>query len=200
MGTYFSCWCKDGCCSCLNCSLCNFECFHEHLGFEKGLWDCCGNCNLLCYIACCPSCVWADIHAGLRQEGPQIWWNTLMLLLACPTLTWIFGALGKDFAIVATLFSAINPIVWVFVIYKVIVQIADKYNIEYGDCTCTCCLTYLFCFSCHSIQAAREIEKDQTVQNDILRNRPEVCQCCNCWVVELGDTTERESAQLIDAV
>merc|ERR1719483_1391005 len=46
-------------------------------------------------MACCPSCVWADIHAGLKQDT-QTWWNTLMLLLACPTLTWIFGAMGKD--------------------------------------------------------------------------------------------------------
>jgi len=96
-GCFASCCCpagKEQCCdfcnhcfcmgpSCMECCPCGAD---GCIGYPNHLCGCCGNCNLMWYSSCCPSCFVADLYIATNTENDKAaaWSN---IVCTCVTLT-----------------------------------------------------------------------------------------------------------------
>lgn len=159
--------CNHCCCfgtQCCECCPCGRD---GCLGYSNHLCGCCGNCNLIWYMAFCGPCFFADLHiAAGDKEDPTAEWsrifcNFLMFGLIVQTLQIFKGGAGdaydKDFGdwdssdwIDVVLFNIGNFIGCIFMIYSCVIfgraasAIARKQNSEYEPAEC--CEEK--CFSC----------------------------------------------------
>lgn len=200
-------WCNHCFClgpSCCECMPCGMD---GCMGYPNPLCGCCGNCNLMWYASCCPSCFVADmlIATDTANDKDKEWSN---VVCTCITL-WILASIFNSISRMDPKLSAVGLIsagfqIALFAYFTVIfgyaaTKIAQKKGLEYepaecctkcydGCCTgwgccssCWCCLTFCCCYDCHFIQVARTLEKDDNMKNAILDGRPQSCKCCNCW-------------------
>jgi len=177
--------------SCLNCNA--LEGFMPKcLGWREDLCGCCGNCNLCCYASLCPSCYLSDLKASLPNSTTRDWWVTFLTLMICPGIYILIDIFDSLFDVHGNV-DYVLSILWVLSYVVMVVMgifiakdIAQSLNQFYEDCSIRCCLVWTFCTDCHMIQFGRELERYPDYQDRLMLNRPDMCKCCNCWIVELG--------------